>query len=421
MSTREDSKLLKRSAKLFFPYVFFTHFHFWTPIFIIYFSSKFGMEKTLFLESIYFFAVFILEVPSGYFSDRVGRKKTLLIAQSCFAIAFALFAFSEAFAFFVAAQVLLAGGFAFTSGTDTSWHFDILTTLKRQHDYPQRESLCTRYILFSGALGALSGGLIGTYAITAPYILSSITAVISLGIVCYMKEPPENRIRQDQTVSVRKHVNQIFADIRNNTTLRIFFIFSVFFIVVNHLPYEFYQPYINQVFSERIGDFSLTLSGLYVFATTLAGAYIAGKSHRIANRFGVFSVLLTALLIQGVILTAMAGWVHPLVFAILFLRALPRGLSTPIINSRVVPLVPSVRRATYLSFQSLSGRLSFSVVLLFLSALAGGKDGNDLNAALYGAAAIAIVIIVFVLGMLATNSNQYLQQSHPNGIPIPKK
>jgi MFS family permease len=38
------------------------------------------MSRVLRLEAIYYIAVVILEVPSGYFSDRFGRRQTLLIA-----------------------------------------------------------------------------------------------------------------------------------------------------------------------------------------------------------------------------------------------------------------------------------------------------------------------------------------------------
>jgi MFS family permease len=420
MNTITDSKPLARSARLFFPYVFFTHFHFWTPIFIIYFASKFGMEKTLLLESIYFFSVFVLEVPSGYFSDRFGRKKTILIAQTCFFASYAMFAASNTFSFFVVAQILLAGGFAFTSGTDTSWHFDILTSLGQQKDYPRRESRSMRYILIGNALGALLGGLSGTYDIRIPYILSSITALISLAVILCMKEPPGDYKKSEPAVRFRKHLVHIFSDVRKNATLRIFFLFSVSFIVVNHLPYEFYQPYIKVVFADRLGDFSQTVSGFYLFATTLVSAFIAGRSHRIAEKFGPFSILLAALLIQVIILSAMAGWVHPVVFAILFLRALPRGLAIPIINSRVVPLIPSSRRATYLSVQSLAGRVAFSIVLLFLSAMAGGSDGNDLFAALRGAAGISMLVLVFVTGILALNSRRKKSREGITVVHVPR-
>ena len=56
----------------------------WLPIFFLFFSERLSLPEVLLLEAIYYIAVVITEVPSGYLSDLVGRRRTLLL--SCLAI-----------------------------------------------------------------------------------------------------------------------------------------------------------------------------------------------------------------------------------------------------------------------------------------------------------------------------------------------
>lgn len=67
-------------------------------------SSVLPLDRVIQLSAIYYLAVFILEVPSGYFSDRIGRRTTLLLAALCLAVAFACFIVGSGFWLFVAGQ-----------------------------------------------------------------------------------------------------------------------------------------------------------------------------------------------------------------------------------------------------------------------------------------------------------------------------
>ena len=73
----------------------------------------------------------------------------------------------------------------------------------------------------------------------------------------------------------------------------------------------------------------------------------------------------------------MAIAVHPLVALLIIARSVPRGLMTAPLNAAVVPRVPRHERATYVSVQSLAGRLGFAGYLLTMAALTGqaGADG----------------------------------------------
>ena len=80
----------------------------WLPVFFLFFSEHLTLPQVLLLEAVYYIAVVITEVPSGYLSDLIGRRRTLLL--SCLAIlsAYICFLLSDDFAGFALGQILLA-------------------------------------------------------------------------------------------------------------------------------------------------------------------------------------------------------------------------------------------------------------------------------------------------------------------------
>ena len=104
----------------------------WLPVFFLYFSEKLTLPEVLVLESVYYLAVVLTEVPSGYLSDTLGRRRTLLLSGIALLVAYLCFLLSPQFAGFAAGQVLLALSIAFRSGTDTAFHYESLQALNRE-------------------------------------------------------------------------------------------------------------------------------------------------------------------------------------------------------------------------------------------------------------------------------------------------
>ena len=68
---------LERNLRLYSLYVPLSRFYFTAPVFFLYFSERFPIDRVLQLEALYYFAVVALEVPSGYLSDRLSRSAVL--------------------------------------------------------------------------------------------------------------------------------------------------------------------------------------------------------------------------------------------------------------------------------------------------------------------------------------------------------
>lgn len=396
--TPSDPLRLARNARLYPTYVAAFNAFFWMPVFFLYFSEHLTLDRVLLLESIYYIAVVVFEVPSGYFSDSVGRKPTLLISAGALLAAYGLFFWGASFIVFIVAQICLAIGISFNSGTDTSFHYDSLASMQRESEYDDREAIAARNGFHAGALAALVGGFAASIELRYAYGLSALAAGVTLVIVLLFAEPAAQKAAADPHRGLVRQLGTCIGHLRQ-APLRWLFAFAVLMTVLNHVPYEFYQPYL-----ELLGADDWTpswmpargtpiMTGLLTAAAMFISGGIAGRSIRLRNRIGTGPTLLAACALQALIIAVMALVLHPLVIVLILLRTAPRGLMTAPLNAAIAPRVTQRTRATYLSMQSLAGRLAFSATLAGLSVLAGRGaivQWQQLSRVMIVAAAIAV-------------------------------
>lgn len=366
----------KRNVSLYPWYAAAFNAYFWMPVFFLYFLEHMEIAAVLRLEAIYYFWVVLLEVPSGYFSDRFGRRLTLLIANTALLVAYMIFFFGDGFATFVVAQMFLATGLAFNSGTDTSLHYDSLATLGREDEFDTREAVVARNAMLASGLAALIGGAAGVMDLRYAYLLSGGAVLFSLVIVLLMREPKSHEKVQISVGPIRQVIT--CGRLLRLPLMAWLFVFYVLMTVLNHVPYEFYQPYIELALTERhsLGEGTSLGTGVHVGIAMVIAAWFAGRSIRLRNRLGLVGVLLSAATLQTVIIGVMGLVLHPLVILLVLFRSVPRALMTAPINAAIAPRVDRAQRATFMSIQSLAGRLAFSGFLVVLSLVPGDSDGG---------------------------------------------
>lgn len=378
--------------------------HFWLPVFFLYFQAHFTLAEVLRLEAIYYFAVFALELPSGYFSDAAGRRVTLIIAAASTIAAHALFLFSESYIFFAAAQIFLAGGIAFNSGTNTALHYDTLARLDRTPEYDDREARAAHWSFRGSGTAALVGGLCAAIDLRFAYGLSLLGGLVALGLTLAMVEPNPDTLRQRLTP--RAFFRQVILALKELRQPALCWLsaYGVLMIVLNHLPYEFYQPYLDQLLqSQGFSSASTPVStGIITLVTMVIAGQVAGQSIHIRNRIGLAGTLLLGTALQAVIIGAMAYFIHPLVAVLILLRSCPRAIMTAPLNAAITPRIGQDHRATFLSLESLAGRLAFSGVLWSLSHMSASGE-NGLSGILQAATVLAIaafIVLALTSGLL---------------------
>jgi len=373
-----EQERLETNLRLYSWYLPLSRIYFWAPIFFLYFSSRFSISEVLVLGSVYYLSVVVFELPSGYLSDRLGRTTTLRLSALALALSYVFFLLGgTSFVAFASAQMLLALGYAAISGTDTALHFDTLAGLGREDEFPAREARLSRNAYLAGGLGALLAGAVAQRDLSYAYVLALANALLLVVLTLRLHEPR----RPDGGWPSRDLFEQVLACVRclREPLLLWFFLYMVLMVIVAHIPSEFAQPYVAAVLGDDMRDVQRTpiVTGVLVSVNTFVAAMAAAYSLSIRKLFGAAGTLLGLTFGQVGVIVAMAATVSPLVAGLLVLRSAQPAISAVLINAEVTPRLSQSIRASYLSLNSLAGRLGYGGLLLLLSAVAGVGAPND--------------------------------------------
>lgn len=387
---------------------------FWLPTVFLYLVEQHGLATALRLQAVYYAAVVVCEVPSGWLSDRLGRVPTLRAVAACWLGAHLLFVASPTtvgLAGVVAAQILLAAGYACLSGTDVMLHFDTLEALGRADEFDEREAEARRGLLLTMAATALAGGAVGLVDLRLPFLLSLAAAGIQLVVSGRLVEPP----RLDQggaTARTASPGHDLVAAVGHlgRRPLGWIGVYVLVQVVTVHLAGELTGPYLAEVLGAALSD--PRRAALATGATAAAGSLIAAVAVRavpqLARRLGVAATLLGAAVIPAGILVAMAAVTSLALLPVLALRGVQGAAASVLIPAVVGGHVERERRATFLSLLSLGGRLTYGAALLGLAAVAGTELGVGLSVA----AGLAVALIALVVAAYVGLARGRIQLDH---------
>lgn len=370
---------VERNIKLYPWYQAATGFLPWMPVFFLFFSETVSLTEAITLGAIYYLSVVVFEIPSGYLSDRVGRRTTLMLAAGFAVCAYVVYLLAHSFQLLVVGQVLLAGAIAFQSGSDNSMLYDSLKVQRQTDHYTTHEARAQQYSMLSLAISVLLGGALGVINLRLPYFAALVAGLVALYISYSFKEP--ERIDNSE---VKAFLPQLLSTARRvaNPVLCWVFVFYVVGYALQHVPYEFYQPYIALLKSNAITAFfedsnAAMVSGIVIGASMFGGALGARLSVPLAAKLGAQSVLLAGIAMQCMIIAGLGFWLHPALLILIMFRNFSMAMTHAPMHALIAPRVDSAQRATYLSMQSLAGRALFSAVLFTIAAKTG--TGQQLN------------------------------------------
>lgn len=336
---------------------------FWQAVWFLYFQNVLSAAEAVMLAAIYDIGTLILEVPSGYMSDRIGRRITLIVATLATMTGCLMLGLGSSFYVFALAQVMLGAGTAFASGTDHALLYDSLMDDGREVDVAWHEARAWRFTFTGLAISAMIGGLIAMLDMNLVYLATALAAVGALFLSTMFREPAH----RDDGFTPLAQGKAILERLRHRG-LAWLFALSVAMYVFSHVPFVFAQPFINEVLA-GIGFAAETpaVSGSIVAAMMLTSVAAAWIVLPLAARIGKTGIFMLALAMQVGLIAVLAFTVHPAALALLLLRMVPDAFARPMILAYVQPRLKSSYRATYLSLQSLIGRLILAATLFVIS------------------------------------------------------
>jgi len=357
---------LTRNVALYPWFKFCQNLIFWQAIWFLYFQKQLSGTEAILLYVVYDVATTVLEVPSGYLSDRKGRRLTLLGAATAGFGGATLLVLGDSFLVFGLAQMLLGLATALASGTDSAILYESLAALGRERDVEKQELRAWRHAFCGLAISAVAGGVFAVYSNTLPFLAGAVAFFAALVVVWCLVEPPRSKttIAEGREIIRLRTLKTAFT----NPVLVWLLVLSVLMYVFSHITFVFGQPFILVTLRE-IGfeEEAPIVSGLVSALMMVLSVTVSVLAPKLRQMMGLSAILLLAFALQIVLSSALAITNHAVVVAFLLLRMVPDSLSQPFLVARIHPLLNDESRATYMSLQSLAGRLLLAATLTLAS------------------------------------------------------
>jgi MFS family permease len=338
----------------------------WIAVFVLFTRANFDLDGALRLASIYYLSVVVFEVPSGWMSDRVGRALTLRVAGLAWVLSFTCFIVgANNFMMVALGQILLAGGYASLSGTDVTFHFDTLEALGRSHEYGRHQARVASRGLVFGAVGALIGGAVGLVDLRMAFVASMVLALIQLAIAMQFTEPP----RTDEASGFVSQISECLSYLRH-IPLGWIFGYGIAMVVLEHVAFTLMQPWLTEALGrapDELGSAPLVSGSIYA-GVALIGAIFARASIALSERFGLRTSLVALGVLSATIVAVMAASTSVLVIVLFAFRSAQGSAAPVLISAAVAPELDQRHRATFLSLDSLAGRLAYGTLLFLVAA-----------------------------------------------------
>lgn len=310
--------------------------------------------------------IMVFEIPTGMIGDYFGRKNAMIASCILNSIGFALYGFSDTFLWFIMAELTIAAGRTFSSGSDIAWLKDSLDEINHDHNL---EHLLAIVKTKTSAM-VIFGGVIGNYIyqsnISLPYFASAILYLLAMGFV-FIAFKEKTNLPAEHLKKTMSGFWQTWVDagrlMKENHILQLLALLQFSWMFCIAAANMTWAPLIN----ETLGRPDLVKWFWVIIALAVGGGnYISSK---IARNGQSLKNLIRAQLVTAIPLLAIF-FLSPFTFAsILLINEFGRGLSQAAMDSLPNRYIPSQIRATTLSvismiehFGAILGLLTFGVI-----------------------------------------------------------
>jgi MFS family permease len=305
----------------------------------------------------------IFEIPTGVIADTVGRRASYLLGTIVLAGGTALYwlmwLWSAPFWAWALASVLLGLGFTFFSGAVDAWLVDALRASGYQGEL---ESVFSKGMIVGGAAmlaGSVLGGVVAQLTdLGVPFlvragilVLMFVIAFIAMRDIGFTPERSEGPLRTVRTVFSGSMKHGL-----GNAPVRYLMLAAPFTAGVGIYVFYALQPYLLELWGDADAYSIAGLAAAIVAGSQIVGGLLAPRVRRLFRKRT--TVLIIAGII-GVVLLLTLGLVPNfwIALAILTVWGIASSIDDPIRRAYLNDLIPSNRRATVLSFESLMGNV----------------------------------------------------------------
>jgi len=316
------------------------------------FSRGFSLVQLGILEGIFHLTAFIMEIPTGIVADLWGRKFSRFLGRITFLISLGILFLSQSFFFQLIGFIITAIGYNLESGAGEALLYDSMKELSIEWQYKKIAGKNNFVDWMGGILSFLIGGYFAVHlGYTWVFIPSMFICIISILVTFSMQEPS---LTQHEQIRLRKmgwikamgvQTTESLKVVKEKPKIAFLILFSELIFMFLTSLFFYLQTYWK---SNGWDEFQI---GMVLAGSGLLSAIAGLTGHRIEKKFGEKGILLIApvlliVALWGIALTSYA----PFFFII---TGLIDGLLYVAIQDYLNKMIPSERRATVLSFQSM--------------------------------------------------------------------
>ena len=349
---------MPRVVRLYMSFQFFFNLLLWVPIFYT-FQRQMGLnDPQIFgIQSIYYVAFCLFEIPTGTIADRYGYRCSMLLGAGMLTLANLLPVFQTGYTSFLIHFLAVALARSLISGASSAYLYEYLKAQSASEIYKKVEADARFYSLIGRIAAWAAVGWLMTWQASSPYWISAINAGISLVIVLLM--PSVSIPLATSKGSLRDLVSTL------NSRLALLMLQGVgIFVMVRVLQVNLYQPVLTAKAFD-VTTFGWSMSLMTVFEAV--GAKVAPYLRRRLSDLTVVT-LSTLTLSAALVLVAASEQAGTLAAFCLFSFA--AGVAFPVQKQLLNDAISDSRqRATVLSLESILDRALCALAVLPLGGL----------------------------------------------------
>lgn len=374
-----------KNIKTYYLYSTFSELLILGPIIVLFLIAK-GLSFTeiMLLQSISSIAVVLFDVPTGAIADKLGRKKSILLGASFWALSLCCYVVGKSFPMFALAEITFSLGTSFRSGADNAIIYDSLKLMGREKEFQTIEGRARAFALYAQAVGSVIAGFVYDINMNLPLVISVLFMIITIIIALRFIEPEIHETKEHNVISYYEQIKDSGRFILAHEKIKAIVLFTMVFFIFYRTGFWYFQPYMEAV------KIPVKYFGILFFLFNVTAAFTSKRSHIIMEKTKPKTLTIMAFLMIVSFFILGVAKVSFGVLAIL-LQQVARGLYRPVTTKYLNKNIPSDKRATVLSFQSLCANISVAVTFPLMGVLKDHEDIFTTHLILGG----AMIILIF--------------------------
>ncbi len=397
---------VRRAVWLSYTFQFFFGLLLWLPVFYEY-QRQIGLsDAQIFgIQSIYYIAFCLLEIPTGMVADRFDYRHCLVAGGVVLIAANMTPVFFSDYSGFLVHFLLIALARSLVSGAASAYLYEYMHAAGAGADYPQAEGYGRSYSLIGKVVCWPVVGLLMQWNMSSPYWLSAINAAIAVLAAVALPAIPARLSQASASAAapttsgrpprppISVALRGSFAQMRGSRLLVLLMVQGVaIFTLARICSVNLFQPILDSK-QTPVVFYGVVMALMTVFEA-LGAARPNWLRKRISDVRSVF--LLTIAMAVTLALAGLFGIVGAVIALCLF--SLACGLSFPIQRALLNAAITDSRyRATLLSIESIIDRAVCALVAL---ALGDYLQNGQLTDFLVQTAIVTCVLMVIIAALI---------------------